>query len=706
MTSKISLFKISLQEIKHRKWPAALSILIQFLFGILGIYLFYKIESQNIMRLSDANKTIMTPVKLNNVCEYFRYMQITICAIGAILVGLFNSDFLFSKKKVDFFHSLPVKRSTYFFAHYITGFVTWFLPALISFIFASVLLSCIAPVNAGMYVGKFWITFFLCIIEFLATYNVTILAVMLSGNHFNALINTAALGLSVCVFYFLTNAFLSNFMDTYNTNAGNKFFNIGYLSPIAGGIYLAGYVPNNYESILGIPSLFIGMIIATVLTFVLSLLLYRYRKSENAEKGTIYELYKYPMIIAVSVYAGLSFGTVLGELVGPHDTFWEITGVIIGTVLVFGITNIIFEASFRSFFKRLPIMAGSTILTILLILAFKYDWFNYDEYIPRQNSIKTVSFSINNINDQGCYLCFDEDGLPYRDWSKRNCLVTSDKPDFYYPLVVKMTKGFPGGIPIDITYELKSGRAVARTYFINKDNTDVLDSIINQEGFKEIYFPASMRNITKPDYIIINDPFFCSDVELTEAKDIDTLLNIYKKDFEATYSSHEISCYIGCGYLELHYTRIDPSNGTIKDEYILLEIHKNYQDTLAYLKDFNDSFCYTYSDLIEQGIADTDSISWYTYYGKEEVSQDYEKQLCKMLEENPSKVYLGDCINWRTELADEEYVPVGNYYMQFSQASLIAPRELVSDYIPDHFSDEGLQSAFDMPEPYDVQVIY
>ena len=192
-----------LEDLRHKVWMIALSCLGSFL----AMPVFYLLQSQDwynrIERWTEESTWTIPEYKLSQILEFFQgYMVITggiILVAGALIVGLFGFRHVFSKKMVDQYHSIPITRKNLFLVHYINGFLIWFVPMIIG--------TAICAVLAGFFLGDFaaWMTALAAvaktlgsfILAFLLVYHVVIIAVMLSGNILNTLLNGAILSFGV-----------------------------------------------------------------------------------------------------------------------------------------------------------------------------------------------------------------------------------------------------------------------------------------------------------------------------------------------------------------------------------------------------------------------------------------------------------------------------------------------------------------------------
>ena len=160
MTSRVSFYKVMILDLRHRIWMIALSCLGSFL----AMPVFYLLISRDWMDRIEYMKMEIN-YSLWDIREYRvdcmklfyqNYLPITagiVLGVGAIIVGIFGFRHVFSKKMVDQYHSIPIKRRDLFMTNYLNGFLIWFVPMLIGGVSCAVL--------SGFFVGNFvdWMVF-------------------------------------------------------------------------------------------------------------------------------------------------------------------------------------------------------------------------------------------------------------------------------------------------------------------------------------------------------------------------------------------------------------------------------------------------------------------------------------------------------------------------------------------------------------------
>ena len=161
MTSKTLFFNLMREDFKKKIWVIVVA-LITFLF--VG-------PTHMLMRMEDMyNNGYMVKEEINASILYYMspeyFGNSMIPAAMAIVLGIAGFTYLFSKKKVDMYHSIPVKREKLFFSSYLNGIIAFLFVYLVT-----LLISIISLVMQGHLTGEVWqaigITFIGEIVNFL-----------------------------------------------------------------------------------------------------------------------------------------------------------------------------------------------------------------------------------------------------------------------------------------------------------------------------------------------------------------------------------------------------------------------------------------------------------------------------------------------------------------------------------------------------------
>lgn len=178
MTSKNSLTKMIGDDLRQRMWLVVLSSLL----FILALPATAVMHLEN--KLGWIKDGIYTQEALKEwYLEYLTFgngwvmMAVIILAIIAAFSGFF---YLYASEKVDYYHSMPVKRSQLYLKTYLSGLLAVLIPYVICQA-AMLVIGSIKGVGIEAPVLLFFKTMILPVCYYLLVYHFSILAVVLTG---------------------------------------------------------------------------------------------------------------------------------------------------------------------------------------------------------------------------------------------------------------------------------------------------------------------------------------------------------------------------------------------------------------------------------------------------------------------------------------------------------------------------------------------
>lgn len=413
MTSKNLFLKSIREELRHKVWMIALSLLGNFLaMPVLWLLRYSDVDMLQTREMidsiagSDLENMIMSSAGL--MAEFFQEQLLVTAGLiaigGAIIVGLEGFRFLQQKSMVDTWHSLPVSRAVLFGAKYVSGLLIWLVPYLLcmalTWIFASVLMIRVGGAGvvpqlllaAGKNTG-------VLLIVFLLVYHLMLLATMLTGNVLNTLVIAGILGGGVISLYGMVYGFVSSYFHTYlemRYYSGETGLQAALCcSPIASPIYLL-VVTADKDLVAGnYPATLLVCLGEALLLGVLAWLAYSKRPSERGGHGVDLKWIAAPLRVFVSVVGGMGGWLFMHYLMDGSamgmGTAWCIFGALLVGILAYGVLDIVFSMDFKAFFQHRWGMAATAAVTLLICFGFMRDWMGYDRYLPQQEQIRQAS---------------------------------------------------------------------------------------------------------------------------------------------------------------------------------------------------------------------------------------------------------------------------------------------------------------------------
>lgn len=604
MTSKLSLFSLMKEDLRHRKWMLIFSLVAEFIMG--PLFIFFNMNNEGLAFVSNAADTRSLVNSVENVIISYRVSMLMIAVVSGIVGGIFGFRHLYNKRMADLYHSAPVSRSRQFLAIALNGFLIWFVSFLLFFVVTLLLIAGTVAslrISAPVFLPMFGI-FGLMILSFLSVYALSLFATMFSGNAFASLVGCGVFGIGVFAIYELCIYLLEYCKETY-LSSSISMGGIIWLSPLASPIYLHAVlgdadVAKTYYITL------ILTVLVTLLLFAGSFLAYKKRKAELAEGGVGNEWVKTVIRIMGGIVGGMCVGIIFFLFAGESDTgyAWIYVGAVIGAVLSVGILDIIFSRALASFFRYKWQMLGVTVFTILLFAIFTTNLTGYDTFIPKKNNIAKATIILSDYHDQrGNHKItdgvmtwdseshqFDEDynvvlkdaDLIYEILSAgvRTYGIRKNDPDgstfsgYYYG------NYYYSNSEIQVKVTLKSGITYYRNYRLSQDDIELVRKIVETEEYrKKCFAEESLDVFLMPDNIEVrslrNESRKINDPVLMKK-----LFDAYRADFKEHYNLEEISSGV---YTTLIYCNYKEPDRQGEMDYIDLHIMYNYERCNAVL---------------------------------------------------------------------------------------------------------------------------
>lgn len=597
MTSQISLSKLMKIDIKSRTWLIVLSTAVQMILGpVVGLFALTTGTGDKaefaINQAFQIEYTIIGPM---------------ITIVGAVLVALIGFRFLFSKRMMDLYGSIPVSRNKMFLAVYIDSILIYAIPFVCSILLTSV--ACIARDGsmASMVMAKAGMALISGILSFLIVYHMCLVVVMLSGHPFVAITGIVLAGVAIIAGYLVILGMASIF---FNTFIGWNFsaFRIAWMSPLTIPYSMSGVfntdavIANDMDVII----FMIGNIVVCIVNLILAVTLYNKRKSELAEGGVTNRAYviiiRSVSAAVIGLYGALSL-IIMGSSVG---VIWSIIGVIIGVVASFGIINMILHRTGRAFFKDKFVMIGTLVFTVILTLTFTVDLFHYDTYLPSKGSIESANISFTDYSDDG--IRFDiVDGKINDEYDSRKNIskYTLTDTDKIYELLeygaecAAEETTTPVGLFDSVVYDkfyteykevlikvnLTNGTYYYRRYRIKPEYMAEFEDVINTKEYREAAYPVSSGKIFMPDVVSFTkyDNEYYEDWSFDDPELIEMIMECYRRDFDenpvttAWGHEHELECqYVIYEDDPEFYYDVDQNGRFYHTSYVYLVVDEGY----------------------------------------------------------------------------------------------------------------------------------
>ena len=552
----ISLLGLMREDLHHKTWMLALSILGSFLAGPVACLFafseeygnrnaYYKIIGDQVFNRQGEFLMTLQELRLEHLnvckhylCTYHTILMAIIACIGAAIVAILGFRYLYHKQMVDLYHSAPVTRGKLFTAYWLEGFLIWFVPAFVGSLLVFVEL---AVYMGGAYLGTIFVTVLLTLLRlslcFLIVYHVCLVGVMLSGNVLNAILESLTLGLLV---FFMTVAVmvLQNvfYSTAYHPDYMQYFHPLYALSPLTTPVLLIYNWSKDSSAIPTMPWHLWGGILLMLVNLALAFFLYQKRRSELSERGLEAKFARIPFRFCISVLGGIFMGLIFHETTRAITRIgWTAFGVLFGTALTFCVLNVIYHVNFKEVISHKLQYVLVLVTTMVIIFGMFFDLTGFDKRLPKKESITGLSLYVNGLNDPDCHVVLTKDGFETKsDWDgPSEGLVSRDAGQIYDFLKACIaSEGMKSGrfhrLTVKVSTKLGS---YYRSYKISDEYLALLEPLVETKEYTETFYPLKSLKFGSPKMVTLSGSL-TTDSFIRDPEKIDMLMNAIHQDFE------------------------------------------------------------------------------------------------------------------------------------------------------------------------------
>ena len=603
MRSRIFSSKYLKTISKGQLWmPAFIALGFLLAFPVTGMV---KLSSWSDLQYSALQNQIL----YNNLWkDVFVLSGMIISSIAAFINSVNGFIYLYSGKKTDYYHGLPMKRTEMFLERVFSGLVYYLIP----YIIAEFLMICIGAARGffslsimGMAVKMF----FLHIIIYLVIYFSIVLVISVTGNMLMGILCLGGMYLYGIVLNLILVAYGQSFWQTF-FSAEYQYGRFNALLHMASpGTLILSMVSDYAEGKTG--KLLAAVIILGVIFGVLAWTAYKKRPSESAGKSMVYSWISIVVRFMVVVPGGLAVGWIFYSLTtGKVRILWWIFGMILGTVIIHGLSETIYQMSFQGFFtKKLQLVIAGALVAVCALI-FQKDLLHFDSYIPKQEDIASMNLNMMSF-DQDYYenVQKTKDGeykiTDANNWAEPAMAFVGKNGigDQTYKALQDIVSSNPKGEVIDgdytyysiIKYTLKSGKEIYRKYWIGTENLSALvKGLYEEENLKEQKFgflnldQKYLKNIGLNDASGNGYSIFQNDSDKMKQ-----LLEAMKKDVDAATAEDFMQApevkmdfaYQFPGKQDVNNMIPGNTNANVQYANWIVGIYPSFKNTLAILKE-------------------------------------------------------------------------------------------------------------------------
>ena len=407
-----------------------------------------------------------------------------VISLAVMLLLLFvNFSFLYSKKASDVFHSLPLTRNELLLTRFSASLVGALIPLTASFL--GLLIIVALPITQGAAVLTVVKAYFLALLQLIMCGSFMLIFIVSAGAIFDMLISLLAVNVGFPVLTLIIGNWLSSFAE--GVDLPEKY--IFYTSPILYAGYNMPLVSRdeNYNVIGGSSVYFtdkltvfsiITLFALTIIFGIVAASLFKRRKSETA--GEAYSFKFMPILIAVlmSIGGGLVLSAVF-EGVKPDSTgYW--TFFCIGALIASVAAGAIMTRGFKNI--KTSLVKGGVAIGVMAVLCLTTVFVGNGivDFVPNENQIKYIKVQ---DADYGEDMILEQNFTEILNLHQSAVNVINNTGDRGYFDGTKSDFGLALR-RFKVTYVLKSGRKVERTYHLYRDiyNEPIL-KLIQSENY-------------------------------------------------------------------------------------------------------------------------------------------------------------------------------------------------------------------------------
>ena len=571
MTSRSLFFKYMKENTKQRIWSLALVLLLCFFAFPVTTALW----SSTAFRPENLNSSLPADLALAQAQRDFTRDMLRMYSmkggalafmltIAAVVLAASGFAYLHSKKKTDFYHSLPIRREMLYAVTCLNGFL-YMAVAYIGFLTIAAVMIRVKGVPFD------WGSLYLASVEhlcfFALVYMTAILSMLLTGNLVVGLLGTGVLfswGPVICM---TISAYFSEYFTTFYGDDSFLLALSERTSPVA------WYVKACMSSQPGRMALW-AMLAAAVL-FLLGMLLYRRRPSEAAGHAMAFPITEPIIRFLIAVPSSLLLGAMFHSMM--YEDGWTVFGLVCGLLLVSCIIEIIYHFDFKSLFAHKRQLLVSAVFVGVVFAIFRFDLFGYDRYLPATEKLASGGIYCDLLDPdatsqyhstveytEGWYgVTFDAmpsstlaDEMQISDDQGLELLHTiaaqgvhdaaEDRDRFLrgHGRSYDLEEGDEAFHNVTIAWHLRNGRTVYRSYRVNVSGVRAaLESVYDLDAYKTAMYPVLSLSADDVAGINYKEEDECSHVKLAGADVKAALLAAYQEELKALTSetrAHEM----------------------------------------------------------------------------------------------------------------------------------------------------------------------
>lgn len=677
MTSKKSFWASSKENHKRRIWVWIVAVLAQLMayVGVLTVYLsrINRWNREGSYKTHDIYREAMYQAAKDALG--FQDNLMLILLFLAVVIGMQGFSYLYDRKKVDLYHSVPVDRNRRFAVVYVNGIIIYLASALAGIVIGTVEAAIQGAVN-GSVLATIGFGFLWQLLFFLVMYHTVILAVMLTGNQFVGIGVAGGLVLYETFLYYLINSMMSAFFQTVSG------FYVGHMPKLS---VLEDYIDNVWHikqagdlkevARLVLPYLGKWFILAVVI-LAAAWICYRKRPSEAAGKAMAFHVIGQILKVVAVIPVSLGIGMWVHNA-AYGSTVLTLASMIGSGVIACAAVEVIFDFDLKSLFRHL-VTSGIAVAGIVgVFLIFKLDLFGYDEYLPQADKLDSIAL---NVDYYGQFWDEEFNYVQANTYSEEHMFITDVEPVLELAGKSRGEKMEDMKDPrvFNVLYRLKSGRRVDRCFwvdFADPANAGQLDRIVGSQEFKDGTYQIMKDQDSYAQVLELSYSNGAAKVVLP-ISDAQKLREAYIKDMEQ-FDFSLASTQYPCGQITFRFPNWMEER---------MDVYGSFENTIAYLESQDAYYP------IELNPEDIENITITNYHY--ELSE-------QMNDRSVNTAVYGNSYGAVAEYAYEEDLTVSETFYEQEEFARIVPV-----VYPSEMSYSTWHAADEMDQNYEVYITF
>lgn len=476
-----------------------------------------------------------------------------------LILSLLEFSYLLQPGKLDFYYSLPVRKSTIFWSRYAHGFLQFMIPLCLAAAACGLIESSFDPdffLYSGSYTGHSILAF---AAVFLIFYHMGILFLTVCGK-----IIPVILGYAVCLFY--GHIVIGNAFTTWAENYFRTYYRIPLfekldviLDPFSLSAELTGsslfdkrlvfaYVPSG------------GCIAAVLVWLLLPLLLFalaqKRRKVERVGKIFVLPMAERTAEFLLSFLAGVWSGSFFMDVSGlakEHPAAGTAVSFLAGGsaaaavhfLMEWGMqanapgTHASNDAregkSQRGLLRRKGQLAGECAAAVLTGAVFFAGASSFDSFQPKENEVETIGISVDGLGmNQECYAQILLHGNRYETAEQLEKYVLAEEGKTAaraWAASLAEKKSTSAYTHAAVCYSMKNGSKVYRLYPVDEEDFQAFSFVYETGEYKKIAYPSAEGKELADARFNWSDGITDTALKLT-AEEKEAIVDACRKDIE------------------------------------------------------------------------------------------------------------------------------------------------------------------------------